>query len=58
MRERDAQQSDACLSAGPEELIGANRAHAKEDQRKRADKFSYKFLRLVIHGDASEEKCK
>ncbi len=53
MRERDAEQSEAALPACPEKLIGANRAGAKEDQRKRAHKFSDKLLRPVVHGSAS-----
>ena len=46
---------DASLAVAAEKLIGANRSDAKEDQRKRTDKFSDKFLRLVVHGSASEQ---
>jgi hypothetical protein len=53
IRERSAQQSDPGLPACAKELIGTNGAGPKENQRKRAEKFSGKFLWRVVHAVAS-----
>jgi hypothetical protein len=54
MRQGDALQSQASLPTCAEELIGTDGAGAKEDQCKRADKFSDKLLRRVVYGSAPE----